>query len=274
MTISLFVLRCLLFLFGLVWIVSITEAKEAIGKVVKLKGLVYKKFQEQEMIKRLFKNEHFLVRNEFEKKHKVEGLHEGALLYAGDEVFTDENSIVKFKLKDETFITLGPQSEFQIKNYVMTQNDREAFFFHNRGMMRMKVNQPVKQGSLKVKLPHLSMGIRGTEFISEVYDNDRNHIGLIEGKLDVYLKNEILPMKENEVLHYDDFSQKAEIFHFKKIDQDNFDEYLLDRVSLASIKKEQQDSPLKIKTNEESLPNLKSKKKNWQDLLQGQQNLH
>lgn len=93
-------------------------------------------------------------------------LRSGSKVYPQDIIKTKEKSFVKLELVDDSMITIGPQTEFQIERWVYrTKNDRDALYSLLKGRMRMEIKSKAKdRDQLKVKSSLVAMGIRGTSF--------------------------------------------------------------------------------------------------------------
>lgn len=93
-------------------------------------------------------------------------LKNGSKIYPQDIIKTKEKSFVKLELVDDSLVTIGPLSEFQIESWVYrTKNDRDAIYSLLKGRMRMEIKSKAKdRDQLKVKSSLVAMGIRGTSF--------------------------------------------------------------------------------------------------------------
>ncbi|MFZ4714995.1 MAG: FecR family protein [Bacteriovoracaceae bacterium] len=113
-------------------------------------------------------------------------LKEGTELFTGDDLVTMDKSIVKVKLTDDTVITLGPKSHFEIVLYNFeTKTKRNAIFELKDGHLRSEVNQPADNNELTYKIGKVSMGIRGTQILAEIVKENKGEItkiSLIEGQ--------------------------------------------------------------------------------------------
>lgn len=93
-------------------------------------------------------------------------LKNGSKVYPQDIIKTKEKSFVKLELVDDSMVTIGPLSEFQIERWAYrTKNDRDALYSLIKGRMRMEIKSKAKdRDQLKVKSSLVAMGIRGTSF--------------------------------------------------------------------------------------------------------------
>lgn len=117
-------------------------------------------------------------------------LQKGSKIYPRDVLKTNEKSFLKLELIDETLITIGPKSEFQVEKWsYRTKNDRDALFTLTQGKMRAEVRAKAKEkDQLKVKSPLVAMGIRGTQFLFNnqiIAEKEVTQVALLEGKIHI-----------------------------------------------------------------------------------------
>lgn len=115
-------------------------------------------------------------------------LQKGSKIYPRDVLKTNEKSFLKLELIDETQITIGPKSEFQVEKWnYRTKNDRDALFSLTQGKMRAEIRAKAKEkDQLKVKSPLVAMGIRGTQFLfnnQKIAEKEVTQVALLEGKI-------------------------------------------------------------------------------------------
>lgn len=144
-------------------------ALDKTGIVVNIQGKVLREpVQKKKTIKKLFSNESFMA-TESEEELKL-----GEEIFFGDKIRTEEKSLLKIKMNHNTMLTLGPKSKMEIKS--------EETNLHS-GILRTLI----PHGNLdKIKLttPHAAMGIRGTEFITQVKEG-KTIVALLTGSLDI-----------------------------------------------------------------------------------------
>lgn len=119
----------------------------------------------------------------FDKDHP-EGviLDKGQRLFSGDKLETSARSMLKLQMTDQTIIALGPDSSFQIQKYEFQEIDKRKAWFHlARGQLRAVIYQKAKEGDLEFRTKSISMGVRGTEFLANEFEN--TEIALLTGKL-------------------------------------------------------------------------------------------
>ncbi|MCP1573996.1 hypothetical protein J2S30_002375 [Herbaspirillum rubrisubalbicans] len=105
---------------------------------------------------------------------KMQPLGIGARLYAGDRVVTGAASSVGFTLRDDTRMSLGPNSQFQLEQFAYNDATDEGNIAVRltKGTLRyvsglIGKHAPQRQ---QVTTPTATIGIRGTDFIVEVVD--------------------------------------------------------------------------------------------------------
>jgi len=142
------------------------EAPARIGRAVLVKGTVFK---EGPTGKVLLKN--------------------GDHLLEGDVVNSSNRSFVKVLMKDDTIFSLGPKTKFVFEKFhFQTKSKRTATYNVVRGKVRSLFTVKSPDKSLKIKTPTVTMGIRGTEILTDVYKMKgivKTDVALVEGKLEV-----------------------------------------------------------------------------------------
>jgi len=121
-------------------------------------------------------------------------LGEGHGIKVKDIVKTTSGSFVKFKMIDDTIISIGPNSIFHFKNFIFkTKNDRNGTFDLLAGRIRINVRRKSSKDSLKLNTRTIAMGVRGTEFLvnTKITPKGRSisEVALLKGSLSV--KNKI-----------------------------------------------------------------------------------
>ncbi len=112
----------------------------------------------------------------------------GSDLFTGDDITTEESSLVKIQMTDDTAITLGPKTQFEIVLYNFEAKDkRNATFDLKEGHLRSKIVTPAKSNELTYKMGKVAMGIRGTEIVAEILKKSKDdgkvtRVAIIEGK--------------------------------------------------------------------------------------------
>ena len=110
-------------------------------------------------------------------------------LYETDILETKSKSFMKLKMKDKTRMTVGQNSVVILSEYkVRNKNDKNISVNLVRGFLHTNFREKVKKGSAFVKTKSAVMGIRGTEFITESFDN-KTEVYLLHGLVHVEPKN-------------------------------------------------------------------------------------
>ncbi len=183
--------------FMVIAVISMANAAEPIGRVVKLRGSI-------------------------EAVNKTSGdsamLKDGDSIYEGDFLKSEKGSFAKILMKDDTIFQLGPNTEMIFEKFKFkTKEQRTATYNLVKGQLRSLFTVKSKEKSLMIKTPNTAMGIRGTEILSDVYKfkgKIKTDIALMSGKLDVdltkmnlgqALKNRIIQLKPGQVFESDHF---------------------------------------------------------------------
>ncbi len=100
--------------------------------------------------------------------NKIRPLKRGAKLLSGDEIITKNRARAQIKLKDGSFFSLKPKTQFKIENFVFTKKESEnkSFFGLVRGGFRALtglIGQRSKS-AYRVNTPVATIGIRGTDY--------------------------------------------------------------------------------------------------------------
>ena len=110
-------------------------------------------------------------------------------LYSDDEIISQNRSLLKVTLNDETSIIIGPHSHFHFTDVRLNKKgEGRSTYDITYGFIRAKFVRKKKEGEVTFKTKNVAMGVRGTEFIIEVHDKDgKSHskIALLRGKVDV-----------------------------------------------------------------------------------------
>lgn len=145
-----------------------SKENKVIAHIVKIEGLVFKKDKND----KTFLN----------KKSKI---------YEGDIIQTKSKSFVKLVMIDQTSLNVGPNSEIELSEFKMpTPQTRTNIITLLYGVVKSHFHMKNKVDGLYVKTPTVSMGVRGTEFITK-YMNQQTEMYLISGKVDVIKNNNI-----------------------------------------------------------------------------------
>lgn len=121
-----------------------------------------------------------------------QSLKRGDHLYVGAKITSGKKSFVKIFMKDDTIFQLGPNSEFSLEKFEFTTKaERTAVYNLAKGKLRSLFTVKAPTRSLKIKTPTASMGVRGTEILSDVYKYKgkvTTDIALLSGSLEIQTK--------------------------------------------------------------------------------------
>jgi hypothetical protein len=233
----------------------------------------------------------------------------GEELIAGDKLKVGEKSILKLEMTDDTVITLGPKTTFEIVLYNFeTKTKRNSTLKLIEGHLRSEVKQPAEKNELTYQLGRVAMGIRGTQFVAEVLKSgseDITRVSLIEGKafldltnsghktlkslsLDtgkIFLTKNLTPEAKEETLlvtlppdHLNrltkpEGSDGATFLKDldQKLDKKSLQESVNQALSTNQTSSNEKASEEKEKEQDE-VPRLKKKKKAWSEILEEDQN--
>lgn len=147
---------------------SVAAKAESIGKLVKVKGDVQIVSSSGESL----------------PAKALDELDTGAIIKTGSGAYA------KLIMKDDTVFQLGPNSDFALDQFdFKTKNERTAVYSLTKGQLRSWFVHKSPDKTLSIKTPTASMGIRGTEILTDVYSdtdgNQKTDIALVRGKLEV-----------------------------------------------------------------------------------------
>ena len=135
----------------------------------------------------------------------------GMVLEVKDEISTSDKSRVQVILKDNTIVTIGPNSTFVFDAYKFgTKDDSELKMYVDRGFFRSVTGMIGKMAPerFKVKTASATIGIRGTDF-SALLEEKKETITCHKGKLKVFVKDKYYMVDEGVKLEIID--GKAEL---------------------------------------------------------------
>lgn len=144
-----------------------------------------------------FKGDSSLIRN-----NEVLAISSGMKLQEHDTVTTQKEATVQLIMKDNTIITVGPSSNFQIDSYRF-ESDRDSSldFSLKQGFFRAITGKIGKLAPerFKIHTKSATIGIRGTDFAAYV-DSDYENIACFSGSIEVVTKEEVFEINEKRML--------------------------------------------------------------------------
>ncbi len=113
----------------------------------------------------------------------------GEKFYPMDIVATDANSTMKILVADDTWLSIGPESELVFTDFQFTdKTNRKIYYELKKGQLSANVRQRVKAGEVGFRTRYASMAIRGTKVMMnyrELNGSGITEFALIEGQADV-----------------------------------------------------------------------------------------
>jgi len=102
-----------------------------------------------------------------------------------DVIKTKQNTKLQLVFKDDTIITIGKNSEVKIEDYLFDNENSKAKFRLKYGIMKTLTGKIGKFAPkrFKVMTKNASIGIRGTYFVVESYENIIK-VGMISGEVE------------------------------------------------------------------------------------------
>ncbi|HOJ40403.1 MAG TPA: FecR family protein [bacterium] len=121
-------------------------------------------------------------------------------VYPGDTIKTGFRSRLTLCLVDETTITLGPQSDFQLDNFSFTpsKNQREASVKVLMGKARFSIRRVLAAPSrFQVTTPTAVAGVKGTKFVVWVLSTELSRFLVTQGVITI---RNLLPSLPAEIV--------------------------------------------------------------------------
>jgi len=144
-----------------------------------------------------FKGDANLVRND-----EVLNISSGMKLQEHDTLTTQKEATVQLIMKDQTIITIGPSSNFQIDSYRFeSDRDNSLDFSLKQGFFRAITGKIGKLSPerFKIHTKSATIGIRGTDFAAYV-DLERENIACFSGSIEVATQEEVFEIHANRML--------------------------------------------------------------------------
>ena len=131
------------------------------------------------------------------------------ILLEGDKVKTSKKSFVRIKMYDDTVFSVGPQSEFLIKEFKYKPGTiRNTVYNIIQGKVRSLINKKAKKDeTIQVNTEIVSMGVRGTEILTNAYlvkGNATTDSLLLSGKTETFvsgMKGGVIDLKTGQALN-------------------------------------------------------------------------
>ena len=128
----------------------------------------------------------------------------GLRLFEGQRIETGEGSLANVLMVDDTLFQMGPHSIFHLERVSLggEGEGRRALYSMLRGKLRsIFVKETTDRDDLTLKTPAVSMGVRGTEILTDVYrteaGEDKTDVALMEGRLAVLVAGQSRAIEMN-----------------------------------------------------------------------------
>ncbi len=193
------------------------------------------------------------IKGSAELKHqdRSEPVQKGLGINTEDLLTTAAASKVQVILNDNTVITIGPKSQYFFERYDDGENP-EVTMQLQRGFFKVitgKIGKIAPQ-RFRVKTKSAVIGIRGTQFMASLYDDEEN-IACTKGRISVTTLDKVYEVNKGEMLSY-----SAGVWQKEPIE--------LKRFTPINVKKVKKSDPLR-NTDWTFMPGLESS-----DILQEQ----
>ncbi len=163
----------------------------------------------------------------------------GEKFYPKDIVVTEADSSMKILIADDTWLSLGPESELIFADFEFKdKNERKIHYELKRGQLSANVREKIKSGEVKFRSKFSSMGVRGTkimmnyrevngagiaeyalaEGIAEVTDQDGKTHEIIAGERIILIQN--LKSKEGSQIKLELTKEDLENFMSPEAEED------------------------------------------------------
>lgn len=113
----------------------------------------------------------------------------GEKFYPKDIVVTEANSMMKLLMVDDTWLSLGPESEIVFTDFdFKDKNNRTINYELKRGQLAANVRQKIKDGGVSFRTRFTAMGIRGTKILMnyrEFKGSGISEYAVMEGEAEV-----------------------------------------------------------------------------------------
>jgi hypothetical protein len=120
---------------------------------------------------------------------RLTAVKEGTRFYKNDTIVTEEKSLAKILIVDDTTLNIGPKSELKFSefNYIDKSN-RSILYSFIKGQVRAIIKNKAKYGDLQIKTKSAVMGIRGTELFANhqtINNLEVSEFSLLSGNAEV-----------------------------------------------------------------------------------------
>ncbi len=157
-------------------------------------------------------------------------------IFEGDILKTHEQSLLKIKFKDNSILTIGPRAEMEISYYRKKPKRRSVIkLIHGQIRVWVREKSSEQKDIMKVKTKNVSIGVRGTEFLTNSYINQGANVTdilLLEGKVKGYFSSgKTLGLAPGEYINTNHLETRTKKLKIEQLDNMlNSKDYLLPRL--------------------------------------------
>lgn len=155
----------------------------------------------------------------------------GEKFYPQDVVATEENSSMKILIADDTWISVGPQSELVFTDFEFKdKNSRTINYELKKGQLSANVRQKIKEGGVSFRTRFTSMGIRGTKILMnyrELGGRGISEYAVIEGEAEITnSKGEVQKLSSGErIVMVENEKTKEELLEKMKLTPEDLENF-------------------------------------------------
>jgi hypothetical protein len=117
---------------------------------------------------------------------KSQAVEKGTSVFLGDRFETKEASGVKILFDDDTLVSLGENTNFDITEFVYTPKERKSYYNIFKGKLKGIVQRlEDRESNVEFATPNAVAGIKGT---TEYIDADTGEIGLEDSEIGLFVR--------------------------------------------------------------------------------------
>lgn len=155
----------------------------------------------------------------------------GEKFYPKDIIATEANSFMKILVADDTWLSIGPESELVFTDFEFKdKNSRTINYELKKGQLSANVRQKIKEGGVSFRTRYTSMGIRGTKILMnyrELNGQGVSEYAVIEGEAEVTnSKGEIQKLSSGErIVLVENEKTKEELLEKMKLTPEDLENF-------------------------------------------------
>lgn len=155
----------------------------------------------------------------------------GEKFYPKDIIATEANSSMKLLVTDDTWLSIGPESEVVFTDYSFKdKNSRTINYELRKGQLTANIRQKIKDGGVNFRTRYTSMGIRGTKILMNY--REKNGLGIseyavIEGETEIInSKGEVQKLSTGErIVLMENVKAKTELSEKLKLTPEDLENF-------------------------------------------------